>query len=162
MKINQETSSNSLSNSNKYLTFWTDNQLFGISISNIVQIIKMQEITKIPNFPEYAKGIITIRGNVIPVIDVRIKLHKEEIDYNDKSCIIVANLQETPVGFIVDSINEVIKIEDDKISPPPKMTTNDTCLTGIAKINDKVILIIDLEHMFNNEESLSLINNIRN
>lgn len=142
----------------KYLTFWTDGQLFGISIANVEQIIGMQEITGIPEFPYYAKGIINLRGNVIPVIDVRIRLNKAEAEYNERTCIIVTNIDDSFVGFIVDEVNEVVDINSEQISPPPKVT-NDTVhsyLTGIAKLEDGVVLIVDSAKIL----SQSLLNDI--
>ncbi len=144
----------------KYLTFWTDNQLFGIPISNVVQIVSVQKITKVPDFPVYAKGIIDIRGSIIPVIDVRLRFHRQEIPYNEKTCIIVTNIQDNLIGFIVDSVDEVAKIEAENISNPPKVSTKNTddYLTGIAKLGNKVVLLLDSEKILNNEEISDIVN----
>lgn len=129
----------------KFLTFWTDSQLFGISIANVEQIIGMQEVTEIPEFPHYAKGIINLRGNVIPVIDVRLRLNKVEVAYNERTCIIVTNINDAFVGFIVDEVNEVVDIDKASISPPPKVSMDDinSYLTGVAKLESGVVLIVD-------------------
>lgn len=144
--------------SGRYLTFWTDNQLFGIPIASVEQIVKIQTITTIPEFPEYAKGIIDLRGSIIPVIDVRLRLHKQEVPYNDRTCIIVTSIQQNLVGLIVDEVDEVTKIEDEAISNPPKMTSNvtNTYLTGIAKLADKVVLLLDSEKILKNEELVEI------
>lgn len=138
----------------KYLTFWTDTQLFGIPISNVIQIVSVQKITAVPDFPFYAKGIINIRGDIIPVIDVRLRLHKQEILYNEKTCIIVTNIQQKLIGFIVDSVDEVVKIEAEDISVPPNISakSSDAYLTGIAKLKNTVVLLLDSEKMLNHEE----------
>lgn len=138
----------------KYLTFWTDNQLFGIPIADVEQIVGVQKITPIPEFPEYAKGIINLRGSIIPVIDVRLRLHKQEVPYNEHTCIIVTDIQQKLIGLIVDAVDEVGKIADENISNPPKMAadvTNDY-LTGIAKTENKVVLLLDPEKILKNEE----------
>lgn len=142
--------------SGKYLTFWTDDQLFGIPIADVVQIVGVQKITQIPEFPECAKGIIDLRGSIIPVIDMRLRLHKHEIAYNERTCIMVVNIQQRLIGLIVDAVDAVTKIDDENISNPPKMAkdvTNDY-LTGIAKLENKVVLLLNTDKVLNNNENL--------
>lgn len=138
----------------KHLTFWIDNQLFGVPIANVEQIVSIQKITAIPEFPDYAKGIIDLRGNMIPVIDMRLRLHKQEVPYDEHTCIIVTDIQENLVGLIVDAVDEVTKIEDNNISEPPKMVADvtNTYLIGIAKLGEKVVLLLDSEKILKNEE----------
>jgi purine-binding chemotaxis protein CheW len=138
----------------KYLTFYTDKQLFGISIADVVQIVGMQDITAVPEFPSYAKGVINLRGTIIPIIDVRLRLKKEEIAYNERTCIIVTNINGAYIGFIVDSVNEVINIYKDNISNPPQMGNDyiNTYITGIAKLNNNIVLLIDLKKILNEKE----------
>lgn len=144
----------------KYLTFFTDNQLFAIPIGDVVQIVGVQEITSVPDFPNYAKGIINLRGTIIPIIDVRLRLHKEEISYNERTCIIVTYINETEIGFIVDSVNEVTNIGDENISAPPKMGSDyvNTYITGVGKLKDKVILLLNTQKMLS-EKDIELITN---
>ena len=138
----------------KYLTFWTDGELFGIPISDVVQIISMQEITPLPDFPDYAKGVINLRGIIIPVIDMRIRLRKAEAGYTDNTCIVVTSIQDTYIGFIVDTVDEVVDIEDENISAAPKVSKEVTnrYLTGIGQVNDKVVLLLDLSRILNENE----------
>lgn len=138
----------------KYLTFWTDNQLFGIPIADVEQIVGVQKITPIPEFPKYAKGIINLRGNIIPLIDMRLRLHKQGIPYNERTCIIVTDIQQNLIGLIVDAVDEVGKIADENISNPPKMATDVTndYLTGIARTENKVVLLLDPEKILKNDE----------
>ncbi len=145
----------------KYLTFFTDNQLFGIPIADVVQIVGVQETTSVPDFPNYAKGVINLRGIIIPVIDVRLRLHKEEAGYTEKTCTIVTNINGASIGFIVDSVNEVTNIEKSNISEPPKMGRDyvNTYITGVAKIGDKVVLLLDTQKMLS-EREIELITNI--
>ena len=126
----------------KYLTFWTDGQLFGVPISDVVQIIGMQEITPIPDSPAYAKGVINLRGFIIPLIDVRLRFGKPEAEYNERTCIVVTSLEENYIGFIVDSVNEVATIDD---------RTN-AYLTGVGKIGEKVVLLLDTNKILNADE----------
>lgn len=145
----------------KYLTFFTDNQLLGIPIADVVQIVGVQEITSVPDFPNYAKGIINLRGTIIPVIDVRLRLHKQEIGYTERTCTIVTNINGVSIGFIVDSVNEVTNIEKSNISDPPRMGSDyvNTYITGVAKLGNKVVLLLNTQKMLS-EKEIELITNI--
>jgi len=138
----------------KYLTFFTDNQLFGIPIADVVQIVGIQEITAVPEFPSFAKGVINLRGIIIPIIDIRLRLKKDEIAYNERTCIIVTNINGSYLGFIVDSVNEVTNIYNENISNPPHMGSDytNTYITGIAKLNNQIVLIMDLKKILNEKE----------
>lgn len=142
----------------KYLTFFTDEQLFGIPIAEVVQIIGMQKITEIPEFPEYAKGIINLRGEIIPIIDVRIRLCKPVKEYNDRTCIIVTDIKGSSFGFVVDEVDEVTEILDEVISAPPQMggETATRYLTGVAKLKEKIVLIMDIRKLLGEQEFASL------
>lgn len=143
----------------KYLTFWTDKQLFGVPIADVVQIIGKQEITPVPDSPHYAKGVINLRGDIIPVIDVRLRFGKEEVEYDEHTCIIVTKIDESHIGFIVDSVDEVTTISDNNISPPPKMSKDRTnaYLTGIGKVENKVVMLLDTSKILN-ENEIELVN----
>lgn len=149
----------------KWLTFWLDHQLFGISIINVEQIVSMQPITKIPEYPYYAKGIINLRGNIIPLIDLRSRLGKEETEYNDHTCIIINKVQGSLIGFIVDEVDAVIDISADIISKPPRMSDDaaNSYLTGIARIPgedgapEKIVLCLDGNKVLRNDEFDALI-----
>lgn len=138
----------------KYLTFWTDHQLFGVPISDVVQIIGIQEITSIPEFPDYAKGVIDLRGCIIPVIDIRIRFGKTEAEYNERTCIIVTNIENTFIGFIVDAVDEVTNIKEEAISPPPKVSQDNVnaFLAGISRVQDKVVLLLNTEKILTENE----------
>ncbi len=151
----------------KYLTFWTDGQLFGVPIADVVQIIGIQEITPIPDSPVYAKGVINLRGNIIPVIDVRLRFSKTEEAYNERTCIIVTRIEQNYIGFIVDSVDEVTNIGDEDISPAPKVSKDRTnaYLSGIGKVENKVVLLLDTSKILNESEiqqvseAVSVLNN---
>lgn len=137
----------------KYLTFWTDKQLFGVPISNVEQIIGLQEITEIPEFPHYAKGIISLRGSIIPVIDMRLRLSKLEQEYNLRTCIIVTNINGNNVGFIVDEVDEVTEIPENDITSPPKMGDDNihSYLIGVGKLEDKIVLLMDTNKLLSDD-----------
>lgn len=139
---------------NKYLTFFIEKQIFGISIADVVQITGMQEITKVPEFPNYAIGVINLRGIIVPIIDVRLRLKKDKVEYNERTCIIVTNIDDLYIGFIVDSVNEVTNIYRDNISNPPQFGNDyvNTYITGIAKVNNNIVLLMDLKKVLNEKE----------
>lgn len=138
----------------KYLTFWTEQQLFGIPIADVVQIVGIQPITEIPDFPAYAKGIINLRGNIIPLVDMRLRFHKPQIDYNERTCIIVTSIQAHAVGLIVDAVDEVTDIPDAAIAIPPKMNQEGkpSYLTGIGNLGQKIILLLDTGKILSEHE----------
>lgn len=146
----------------KYLTFWTDKQLFGVPIADVIQIVGMQEITVIPELPSYAKGIINLRGSIIPLIDVRLRFQKEEVEYDERTCIIVTSIHESSMGFIVDEVDEVADISSDEIAPPPKIAHESTSdyLTGVAKHSDRIVLLVNTAKMLGEEELESIAQNI--
>lgn len=138
----------------KFLTFWTHGQLFGVPIADVVQIISIQEITPLPESAAYVKGVINLRGSIIPVIDMRIRLGREEAPYGQHTCIIVTKIEENFVGFIVDAVDEVTTIEDRDISPAPRVSADRTnaYLTGIGKLGEKVVLLLDTAKILTQHE----------
>ena len=137
----------------KYLTFWTEEQLFGVSIVDVVQIIGIQTIIPVPEFPSYVKGIINLRGSIIPVIDIRARFFKPEKDYDERTCIIITNINNILTGVIVDSVNAVVDIPDDQIALPPNISqnTSNNYLRGIAKQQESVILLIEASRIISKD-----------
>lgn len=131
----------------KYLTFIIDGEDYGIDISYVKEIIGVSAITKIPETPDYLKGIINLRGSIIPVIDVRLKFCKEEKEYDEFTCIIVVEYNEYTVGLIVDTVQEVLSITEESISSPPnaKLKYQNKFIKNIGKIGDKVQLLLDVD-----------------
>lgn len=137
----------------QYLTFVVDNQLYGIPISDVEQISGMKEITVVPEFPEYAKGVMNLRGIIIPIIDIRLRLKKEEIADDGRKCIIITKINDSHLGFVVDSVSDVININNEDISNP-KIGSEyvNTYITGMAKLSNKIILLMDLNKIISLEE----------
>ena len=144
----------------RYLTFDLDEEVFGLEIRYVTEIIGMQPITKIPEVPEYIKGIINLRGKIIPVIDMRLKFKKESISYDDRTCIVVIDTQEMIVGLIVDKVSEVLSIDDQDIVPPPDQRTGirNEYIHGIGKIDEKVKILLDCRRLLNEEETQEIKN----
>ncbi len=148
----------SLETSEKYLSFLIEKQYYAFHISNVNEIIKLQEITPVPEFPDYAKGIINLRGTLIPVIDVRLRFCKNEAEYDERTCIIVLNMKDIEVGFIVDTVDEVLDIDDKDISPVPRLSDAKTrkFIKGVGKTPKKIVMLLDAQKMLNDDEIKSL------
>lgn len=138
----------------RFLTFSLDNQVFGIEIKYVTEIIGIQPITEVPEVPSYVKGIINLRGKIIPVIDVRLKFHKEPLEYNDRTCIVVVDIQNISVGLIVDNVAEVMTIGDENIVPPPDYKTGfqNRYIKGIGKVGSDVKLLLDCDRILGDDE----------
>lgn len=143
---------------NTYLTFYSYNKLFGIKIENVVQIISYQPVSKIPEFPPYAIGVINLRGEVVPIIDFCMRFGEEQKEYTERTCIIVTKIKNRYIGFVVEAVDEVIKISDDEISAPPKVigTIPGAYLMGIGTKNNKKSLLVNIEKVIMDDELNSI------
>lgn len=132
----------------KYLTFSLDKETFGIEIGYVIEIVGIQSITIMPEMPEYIKGIINLRGKIIPVMDIRLRFNKDQKDYNDRTCIIVIEINDRSIGLIVDGVSEVIKIPEEFIIEPPKMDNGSNgFVKNIGQIGNEVRLLLDCEKL---------------
>ncbi|XEC96376.1 chemotaxis protein CheW [Paenibacillus tarimensis] len=138
----------------KYLTFPLDKENYGIEIRFVTEIVGIQAITSVPQMPNYVKGIINLRGKIIPVMDVRLRFRKEQQQYHDRTCIIVIDIHGITIGLIVDSVNEVIPIADEHIVPPPKMNKEfqNRFIQGIARTGNDIKLLVDCDKLINEED----------
>ncbi len=135
--------------SQEFVLFKLDNEYYGIDIHNVETIEKIMPITRVPYTDKFVKGVINLRGNVVPVIDLRIRFGLEKRDYNDNSRIIIVKLDDVTVGLIVDSSSEVIQLNSDEIdeSPTLKNKVDDSYVKFIGKKNDQIIIIIDIKRI---------------
>lgn len=144
---------------NKFLTFILGNENYGIEIRYVTEIIGIQPITEVPELPEYIKGIINLRGKIIPVMDVRLRFKKAFRDYNDRTCVIVIDIKDISIGLIVDSVSEVISIQETEIVAPPNLSKGgNKYISGIGKVGNEVKLILDCDKLLNDEEIEDLTN----
>jgi len=141
----------STSRAGKYLTFSLASETYGIPILKVKEIIGMLPITSVPRVPNFVKGVINLRGKVLPVIDLRLKFGLEEIDYTERTCIIVVEIASDsgtlPTGAIVDAVSEVIAISDDDIEDRPEFgTTLETdFISGMAKKDGHIKILLDID-----------------
>lgn len=140
------------------VSFTIGNEEFGVNILKVQEIIRMIEITQMPNAPEFIEGIINLRGRVIPVISLRNKLGKERIEHDRNTRIIVVELDGRTIGFIVDGVSEVLRIPASITEAPPAITSgmNSEYITSIARLEDRLLILLDLEKTLLNEEKAIL------
>jgi len=142
----------------KYVTFQSGSEYFGLKIEYVNEIIVFQEITEIPESPEYVKGLINLRGKIIPVVDVRLRFHQEPIPYTDRTCIIVIRYEQMVVGLIVE-------IPAENILPSPSIGKNDNAksrfVSGIGKVGNDVKLLLDPAKLLGDEEA-ALVGHLNN
>jgi len=148
----------------KFLTFNMGEEEYGIEIRHVTEIIGIQSITDLPDMPEYVKGIINLRGKVIPVIDVRLRFKMKERAYDERTCIVVVNINGMAVGLIVDSVSEVLDIPSGDIEPPPKVKKGEASryIQGLGKVNDNVKILLDTRQMLFSEEINQLKESVAN
>ncbi len=140
----------------KYLTFVISKEDFGIEIRYVTEIIGIQGITQVPDMPHYVKGVINLRGKVIPVMDVRLRFGVAERPYDDRTCIIVININDQPVGLIVDRVLDVLDIQKSEIEPPPNMKKgkSNRFIQGMGKVGEQVKMLLNANKLlFDEEES---------
>ncbi len=139
---------------NMYLTFRLGNEDYGIEIRYVTEIVGMQKITEVPDMPPFVKGVVNLRGQVIPVLDMRLRFHMESRTYDERTCIIVVNINGAQVGLVVDTVNEVRNIDDEQISPPPKTAGADSAqyIQGMGKVNEEVIILLEGQRLLYEHE----------
>jgi purine-binding chemotaxis protein CheW len=146
----------------KYLTFSLEKEGYGIGIKKVKEIIGMMGITPIPQTPAYIKGVINLRGKVIPVMDLRLKFGIGKMGYTDRTCIIVMEIEinsgSTQIGIVVDAVSEVLNIKAADIEKTPSIgvTLDTDFILGMAKIGDEVKILLDIDKVINNHETAIL------
>ena len=147
----------------KYLMFYLNEEHYGIQILKVNEIIGVMDVTPIPKTPDFMKGIINLRGKIIPVMDLRLKFGMTEREYDELTCIIIVEVdiegQQKVVGLLVDKVAEVVNIYQDDIELPPQygQESDNAFLTGIGKVKDKVVMLLDIETILNCQELVSII-----
>lgn len=136
-----------------YLTFDLASEGYGLEIRHVIEIIGIQPITAVPDLPEHVIGVLNLRGKVIPIIDVRRRFSLPHRDYDERTCIVVVNVNDNSVGLVVDKVSEVITIPANEIEPPPATGHNrKNYIAGMGKIGQQVKILLNIEAMLEDEE----------
>ena len=142
----------------QYLSFNLDKELFSVKVEQVREVLELQSITRIPKTFDFMRGVINVRGSVVPVVDLRLKFGLQVVEATVDTCIIVVEVQQESeavvLGILVDSVEEVIDLEQDQIEPPPKIGTklSTEFIRGIGKRDGKFVILLDIDRMFSTEE----------
>lgn len=138
----------------KVIIFRLKNEEYGVDVSQVKSIERMERITRVPNTAPFVKGVINLRGVVIPIIDLRNRFGIEHLEYNDSTRIVIVNVDDVEVGLIVDAANDVIDIPVNSIEPPPKAVggVESKYLRGVAKLSNRLLILLNLDKVLNPDE----------
>lgn len=140
------------------VSFKIGGEEFGIDILKVQEINRMMQITKVPNAPHFVEGVVNLRGRIIPVVNLRTRLNMEKIDEDNRTRIIVVDLTGITIGFVVDEVNEVLRIPKSITEPPPAMVAgiDSDYITAVGKLEDRLLILLDLEKVFSVDETKAL------
>jgi purine-binding chemotaxis protein CheW len=138
----------------EFLTFRLGGEEYGIDILRVQEIRSYEEPTRIANAPSFIKGVVNLRGVIVPVVDLRIKLGCDKVEYNGFTVVIVLNVRGRVVGAVVDSVSDVLELAGDLVKPAPEMNTNvDTSfITGIASVGERMLILMDIEALMSSQD----------
>jgi purine-binding chemotaxis protein CheW len=139
----------------RYLTFTLADSSYGIAIRHVTEIVGVGRITKVPNTPAFIKGITNLRGKIIPLIDVRLKFSRQELPYNDRTCVIVVDVDGMVAGLIVDRVDDVISIPEGDIAAVPdgRVGFDDRFVGSVGNIGGQMLFILDMEMFLKADEA---------
>lgn len=146
-----------------YLTLRLGNETYGIPVLKVQEIIGKTEITEIPRMPQYIRGVINLRGKIIPLMDLRLKFNLEEKVYTERTVFVVLEVnladKKRQMGIVVDAVSEVIKLEEAMIEPPPSygFDVESDFIVGMGKVNEKVVLLLDIEKVLSEKEMVFIV-----
>jgi purine-binding chemotaxis protein CheW len=139
---------------NEYLTFWLGNEYYGIDILIVQEIRTFEHVTTIANMPSHIKGVMNLRGVIIPIVDMRVKFNLSEITYNEMTVVIILNIGKRIVGIVVDSVADVVLLEVEDVQPPPNFASalDTQYITGLASHNELMLVLMDIQKLMNSDE----------
>ena len=140
------------------VSFVIENEEFGVDILKVQEIIRTVDITRVPKAPDFVEGVINLRGKIVPVIDLRKRFGIAEREHDNETRIVVVELVDKVVGFLVDRVKEVIRVEKSVIEPPPELTTSidSNYITGVAKLQDRLLILLELNRVLSSDEQEKL------
>jgi purine-binding chemotaxis protein CheW len=153
-----ENTMDNIENTGQFLTFVLDEEIYALDIHQVREVLDLTTITKVPRMPDFMRGVINLRGGVVPVVDLRLKFGLAVTEKTVDTCIIIIDInldgESTLIGALADSVQEVIDLEKDQIKPPPKIGTRlkTEFIRGMGKKNDRFIIILDIDKVFTSQE----------
>lgn len=151
-----EASSQTVAKAGRYLTFGLNKQTYAVSIMAVREINQLTEITAVPRTPPFILGVMNLRGKIVPVADLRLKFGMMKTEFSRQTCIVVIETDLGHVGMVVDEVNDVVELQATQIEPPPKLGPTDDMrfLMGIGKVQDRVLILIDIHSALSSREIL--------
>ena len=152
---------------NSYLSFKLGDEYFAAHVNNVINILKPKDITPVPRSPEYMKGVINLRGMVLPVVDTRLKFGMSETVFTKDTCILILNVvidgEMISVGGLVDSVQDVLEINDKEVVPPPSIGNKYKAefINGVIRINDNFIMLLDMDKIFSTDDAAEILESSR-
>ena len=148
----------SITETSQYLTFKLDEEVYALDITQVREVLDFTDVTKVPRMPDFMRGVINLRGGVVPVADLRLKFGMSKTEKTVDTCIIIMEIsiegETTLLGALADSVQEVLTLEPDQIEPPPRIGTRlkTEFIKGMGKKNDEFVIILDIDKVFSAEE----------
>jgi purine-binding chemotaxis protein CheW len=145
----------------QYLTFRLDHELFAVEIAKVREVLEFSTVTKVPRTPDFMRGVINLRGSVVPVVDLRLKFGLSQTERTVDTCVIIAEVdidgEPTVLGVLADSVQEVIELDEANILPAPRMGTriDTSVIRGMGKRDEEFVIILDIDRVFAGDEVLS-------
>ncbi|WP_241901370.1 chemotaxis protein CheW [Vibrio sp. 10N.286.49.B3] len=139
---------------NEYLTFWLGKEYYGIDILTVQEIRTYDQVTSIPNMPAYIKGVMNLRGVVIPIVDMRVKFSLTDITYHEMTVVIILNIGHRIVGIVVDSVADVVLLEQTDVQPPPNFASalDTKYIKGLASQNELMLVLMNIQKLMNSDD----------
>lgn len=149
-----QTESETSQAAHEYLTFMLANETYGIDILKVQEIRGYDTVTRIANAPEFIKGVINLRGVIVPIVDMRIKFNVGEPTYHEFTVVIIMNVLDRVIGMVVDGVSDVVALMPEQIRPAPEMgaALDTNYITGLGAQNDQMLILVDIEKMMSSEE----------
>lgn len=139
------------------VSFHIAGEEFGLEILKVQEIIRMQDLTKVPNSPDFVEGVINLRGKVIPVIGLRKRFGMEDHSHDRQTRIVVVEVQGTVLGFVVDSVSEVLRIPSETVEPPPRLCKVDReYISGVGKLDNRLLILLDVDRLMSESEQAAV------
>ncbi|MEH0832449.1 chemotaxis protein CheW [Pectobacterium cacticida] len=138
----------------EFLIFTLGDEEYGVDILKVQEIRGYDQVTRIANTPPFIKGVTNLRGVIVPIVDLRIKFAKQDVEYNDNTVVIVLNLGQRVVGIVVDGVSDVLSLTAEQIRPAPEfaVTLSTEYLTGLGSLGERMLILVDIEKLLSSDE----------
>jgi purine-binding chemotaxis protein CheW len=152
--MNPDSSSSSQSHANEFLTFTLGKEEYGIDILRVQEIRGYDAVTTLANMPEFIKGVINLRGIIVPIVDMRIKFHLSKAEYDQFTVVIILNVAQRVIGMVVDGVSDVITLNAEQIKPSPEFGSalDIKYVTGIGAVDERMLILVDIERLMTSND----------